>query len=175
MKTLSKALITTCLMLSAMPALANHGGANVAWAKVLDAQPVYESIRYPVKQERCWDEEVWRREPAARSATPVILGSIIGGVIGNQFGGGSGNVALTAAGAMLGGSIAADASQRKHPDNYYPVTEQRCAMETRWQVEEQIVAWDVTYRYQGEVYQTRMKDQPGKRIRVRVDVEPLGY
>ncbi|HKJ19002.1 MAG TPA: glycine zipper 2TM domain-containing protein [Xanthomonadales bacterium] len=175
MKNFSKVLMTFCIALSATPAIAQRGGASVVWAKVVDAQPVYESYRYPVKQERCWEEEVWRREPAVRSATPVIVGSIIGGVIGNQFGGGSGNVALTAAGAVLGGSIANDASHRKHPDNYYPATEQRCAVETQWQTGEQIVAWDVRYRYHGEVYQARFKDQPGKRIKVRVDVEPLGY
>jgi uncharacterized protein YcfJ len=175
MKQMSKILISTCLAMATMPALAQHGGGNIAWAKVVDAQPVYQSVRYPVEEERCWDEQVWHREPAARSATPVILGSIIGGVIGNQFGGGSGNVAITAAGAVLGGSIAADASHKRNPDGYYAVTETRCGMETAWRSEERIVAWDVRYRYHGEVYQTRMKNQPGDRIKVRVDVEPLGY
>ncbi len=170
-----KSLLTICLMLLAIPAYAHHGGARVVWAKVVDAQPVYESFRYPVEQEQCWDEEVWRRQPAGRSATPVIIGSIIGGVVGNQFGGGSGNVALTAAGAVLGGSIANDVSRKNHPDHYYSATEQRCAVETRWQVEERIVAWDVRYRYHGEIYQTRMKDQPGKRIQVRVNLDPLDY
>ena len=175
MNTMSKVLISTCFALAATPAIAQHGGGNVAWAKVIDARPVYESVRYPVKEERCWDEQVWRREPVVRSATPVILGSIIGGVIGNQFGGGSGQVALTAAGAVLGGSIAADASQRRNPDGYYAVTETRCAVETDWRTDQTVVAWDVTYRYRGDNYQTRLKEQPGDKIRVRVEVEPLGY
>lgn len=44
-------------------------------------------------------------------ATDSILGAIIGGVIGNQFGGGHGKDALTAAGALLGGSIGNDSCQ----------------------------------------------------------------
>lgn len=171
----SKILITTCLVLSLTPAMADHGSKTTAWAKVVDTQPVYEVIRYPVKEQHCWDEQVWRKAPPRRSATPVIVGSIIGGVIGNQFGGGSGNDLLTAAGAVLGGSIAADASRKRHPDNYYQVTERQCAVETNWRQEEQIVAWDVRYKYRGDIYETRMREQPGKRIQVRVDVEPLGY
>lgn len=175
MKTLSTLITLTFLVLAMTPAMAEHSGDKVAWAKVLDAQPVFQTLRYPVEEEICWDEQVWHREPARRSATPVILGSIIGGVIGNQFGGGSGNVALTAAGAALGGSIAADASHQRNPDGYYAVTERRCTIETDWRNEQRVVAWDVTYRYKGEVYQTRLKDEPGDRIRVRVAVEPVDY
>lgn len=175
MKRVSTLLITTCLALAVSPAMADHPGGKVAWAKVLDAQPVYQTVEYPVDQQVCWDEQVWRREPAVRSATPVILGSIIGGVIGNQFGGGSGRVALTAAGAALGGSIAADSQYRRNPDGYYAVTEKRCTVETDWRSEQRLVAWDVTYKFKGEVYHTRLKEEPGDRIRVRVAVDPIDY
>lgn len=175
MKTRKKILTTTCLAVMLLPAMSAHAGSKQEWARVLDAQPVYERVRYPVEQEVCWNEEVWHREPRARSATPIIVGSIIGGVIGNQFGGGSGKVALTAAGAALGGSIAADSSRRRNPDGYYAVTEKRCEIETDWRTEQRVVAWDVTYKYRGDIYHTRMRDEPGDRIRVRVDVDPLGY
>lgn len=172
---LMSSLIATALALTANSALAGHPGAKVAWARVIDAQPIYQSVQYPVDEQVCWDEQVWRRDPAYRSATPVIIGSIIGGVIGNQFGGGSGRVAMTAAGAALGGSVAADASHRRNPDGYYAVTEQRCRVETNWRSEQRVVAWDVAYELYGEVYRTRLKEQPGKRIRVRVDVSPYDY
>lgn len=175
MKRVSSAFITSCLALAATNAMAGHPGPAVAWAKVIDAQPVFQTVRHPVDERVCWDEQVWRRDPAYRSATPVIIGSIIGGVIGNQFGGGSGQVALTAAGAVLGGSVAADASRKRNPDGYYAVTETRCEVQTDWRTEQRVVAWDVTYRYHGEIYQTRLKEQPGERIRVRVDISPVGY
>lgn len=43
-----------------------------------------------------------------RSYTPIIGGAIVGGLIGSQFGKGSGKKALTAAGVVLGGSIGRD-------------------------------------------------------------------
>lgn len=175
MNRMNTILISTCLALAATPVMAGHPGKGTDWARVLDARPLYETVRYPVNQEVCWDEQAWRREPRARSAAPVILGSIIGGVIGNQFGGGNGNVALTAAGAVLGGSIGANASHRRNPDGYYAVRETHCSVERDWRTEQRVVAWDVTYKYRGQVYQTRMREQPGDRIRVRVQVDPLGY
>jgi uncharacterized protein YcfJ len=175
MKRSNSIWISSCLALAMVPAVSAHAGNGTTWAKVVNARPVYETVRYPVDQEVCWDEEVWRRQPAARSATPVIVGSIIGGVIGNQFGGGNGKVALTAAGAVLGGSIGNDVSHRRNPDGYYVVTERRCTVETDWRTEQRIVAWDVTYKYRGDLYQTRLREQPGDRIRVRVQVDPLGY
>lgn len=175
MRRMNKVLVLTCLSMTVAPAMAGHPGNKAEWAKVVDARPVYETVQYPVEEQVCWDEQVWRRESRARSATPVIVGSIIGGVIGNQFGGGNGQVALTAAGAVLGGSIGADVSRSRNPDGYYAVTERRCEVETDWRTEQRVVAWDVTYKYRGEIYRTRMQNQPGDRIRVRVQVDPLGY
>ena len=174
MNRLMPLMISTSFLCVALPAAADHSG-DFAWAKVVDAQPIYQTVRFPVEEQVCWDEMVWRREPVRRSVAPVILGSIIGGVIGNQFGGGSGRTAMTAAGAALGGSIAADASYKRNPDGYYAVTEERCAVETEWRSEQRIVAWDVRYKYAGQIYHTRLREEPGKRIRVRVNVDPIDY
>lgn len=164
-----KNLLPVLLLLPAM-ALADHEHKH--WANVLDAKPVTETLRIPVDQEVCWDEQVRHRVPERRSATPLILGAILGGVIGNQFGGGSGQDLMTAAGAALGTSIAADQQARRHPPHYYEATERRCQVERQWRSEERVVAWDVTYEYLGEVYQTRMSEEPGERIPVQVQVSP---
>jgi surface antigen len=42
---------------------------------------------------------------ASRQDSGTLLGAVAGGVIGNQFGGGSGRVLATAAGAVAGGMI----------------------------------------------------------------------
>ncbi len=155
------------------PALANGHHEREDWANVLEARPVTETLQIPADQEVCWDEQVQYRVPERRSATPLIFGAIIGGVIGNQFGGGSGQDLMTAAGAALGTSIAADQQARRHPPRYHSSMERRCRVDRHWRTEERIVAWDVTYEYLGEVYQTRMRDEPGDRIPVRVRVEPV--
>ncbi len=173
MNYLNRILLTGTLALICLPAWARHDDAGYDFAKVLDARPVYATVRYPVDEEVCWDELAWRREPAAHSATPTILGAIIGGVVGHQFGSGRGRGVMTVAGAALGGSIGNDVSRQRHPDSYYTETQQRCEIQRSWRTEERISGWDVTYKYRGEIYQTRMREEPGDRIRVRVHVEPV--
>jgi len=96
-------------------------------------------------------------------------------VIGHQFGGGSGQDIMTVAGAALGASVAVDQQHRRHPDRYYTATEQRCETRTEWRYEQRIVAWDVTYAFNGEHYRTRMAEPPGDRIRIRLEVTPLAH
>jgi uncharacterized protein YcfJ len=161
------------IALISLPAWANSQAGILAWADVIEAVPVRQEVRIPVQEENCWDEEVYREVPARHSATPRILGAILGGVIGNQFGGGSGRDLMTVAGAALGSSVAADQQRKQNPDRFYASTERRCTTDTRWRQEERIIGWDVTYEYQGEIYQARMQDAPGDRIRIRVDVNPV--
>ena len=144
-----------------------------AWAPVVEAEPVWQSIRIPVTQDVCWDETVQRVVPARRSAAPSILGAIVGGVIGHQFGGGSGQDIMTAAGAVLGASVAAEQQQRRNPDRYYTGTERRCETRTEYRQEDRIIAWDVTYEFNGELYRTRMNQAPGDRIRLQLGITPL--
>jgi uncharacterized protein YcfJ len=173
MNTLIRTASTMLVALVALPAWANPAGAGLAWADVIQAVPVRQQVRIPVEERNCWDEEVYHEVAARRSATPRIFGAILGGVIGNQFGGGSGRDLMTVAGAALGSSVAADQQRKQNPDRYYATTQRRCSTGTRWQTEERIIGWDVTYEYQGEVYQARLQDAPGDRIRIRVAVTPV--
>lgn len=162
--------IAAVLLATSTPALAEH--ARYAWADVLAAEPVTETLHIPQEREVCRDEQVHYPLAQRRSATPLILGAVLGGVIGNQFGGGRGQDLMTAAGAALGASVAADQQAKRHPAGYRQVTERRCSVETEWLSEERIVAWDVTWVYQGEQRTTRMNEHPGERLRVQVQVAP---
>lgn len=172
-RAIAVAAILLTVLAPAAAFAAHGGGAAYHTADVIDAVPVTRTIRVPVDQEVCWDETYYERAGPPRSAAPGIIGAIVGGVIGNQFGGGSGKDVLTVAGAAAGASVAHSAHKRRNPDRYYEVTEQRCDWETHYTTEEQIIAWDVTYEYNGEIFETRMREEPGERIRVRVNVEPL--
>lgn len=48
-------------------------------------------------------------------------GALLGGVIGNQFGGGSGRTAATILGSVIGGSIAHNKQQTSHYNEYHLV------------------------------------------------------
>ncbi|MEZ5557214.1 MAG: glycine zipper 2TM domain-containing protein [Pseudomonadales bacterium] len=145
-------------------------------ARVISAQPVYERVTYSVPQEVCRQERVAYREPQARSATGPILGAIIGGALGNAVGHGNHNKrAATAVGAVLGGTIGYDIGRRQQ--GYETVrygTEEVCDIVHEQRSEDRLLGYDVTYRYAGSTYSTRMDRDPGEWLRVRVQVTPVG-
>ena len=61
-------------------------------------------------------------DPGARTQQKqtgsVVAGAVIGGLVGNQFGGGTGRVLMTAAGAVAGGFIG-NHLFKKHADSEY--------------------------------------------------------
>ena len=151
-------------------------GVEYDYARVLSVDPIYDEYAAPAHREVCYDQPVYRR--ASGSATPAIVGAIVGGVVGNQFGSGSGRDAATVAGALLGGSIARDSQRRDgYRDGYYdrrPAYAQRCEVRTDYERRAEIVGYDVEYEYNGRIGHTRTETHPGRRIRVAVDVVPIG-
>jgi uncharacterized protein YcfJ len=148
-------------------------------ARVLSAEPVYESVSYEVPREQCRNEEVAYHEPghARRSVTPTILGAVIGGALGNAVGHKKRNRQVgTVVGAVLGGSIATDLSRRHRQAQAGDVvryrTERVCQVVNEVRYEEELVGYDVRYRYAGGVYHTRMPHHPGDTLRVKVRVQP---
>jgi len=162
------------------PPEATHYG----WADVLRVDPIFEepadasSSSNP--QQECYEEQVLVQpvqvnEPdQGKRVGGTLLGAIIGGVIGSRFGKGDGRKAATAAGAVAGGAIGnnlasndGNASPGRAP-RY--TTQRRCRQVEGAQ--KHAVAYDVEYRYRGEVYTARMATDPGDRMRVKVSVTP---
>jgi len=173
MKNLNAFLITSALVLVSTSACAGHPHNGYHKAKVVRATPLYETVRYPVDEQVCWDEQVWRQNRP--SAFPTVAGVIIGGVVGNQFGHGDGKVVSTAAGAAIGGVVGHQIAKDNYRRGGYPVTRTRCEVQRNWRTEQRVVAWDVAYRYRGAVYHTRMPEKPGRHILVNVNVAPAPY
>lgn len=152
------------------------------YAEVVRVDPIIDRVDRPVYRDECWQEPVTYREPdryyrggGSRDRAPAVLGGIIGGLVGNQFGSGSGRDAATLAGAALGYASVRD-SQRYSGGGYYAggreytTYEQRCATRTQYTTDEHVSGYDVSYRYNGRIYQTVTDYHPGDSIRVRVDV-----
>lgn len=154
------------------------------YAKVVDVQPVIETVQIPEERQVCVEKPVQRRVAEHRSPAPAIFGAIVGGVIGNQLSRGhgrhhghgrrgNGREAATFAGALLGSAVASEAQYSKYPAKYYTENAQFCRTETSWRSEERVIAWDVNWKYRGQIYHSRMDEPPGDRIRVRVNVNPV--
>ncbi len=146
-------------------------GGGYETARVVDVEPIREVHRMPVDREICREETVYVRE-RHHSHAPTVFGAIIGGVIGNQFGSGSGRDAATAAGALLGGAIGHDASKARD-GRRYPATRERCRIERDWRERTVDSGYRVTYEYGGRLHRTTMAHPPGDTIRVRVSVDPV--
>ena len=153
-------------------AVAQPAAVHYVYAPVVDYEPVYATEQVPVEREVCWQERGYRRTHR-NSASGTIAGAIIGGVIGNQFGGGSGKKALTAAGAALGASIGHDAS-RQHRRPGHPVSYERCEIQVDYETRSHTSGYKVRYEYNGEIFETRTRTEPGDVIRLEVSARPVG-
>ena len=181
---MKKLLTGSLLALTMMVPLAEagprygNGNAHRDFAKVTHVEPIVVQSERRIPRRECWDEQVRYEEPGKhrKSYTAPILGGIIGGAIGNELGAGGDNKKVGAVvGAVLGASIGNDLnhnSTRGHNRVHYR-TETRCSVEHDVEYYERVTGYNVTYRYNGRTYQTRMDNHPGKRIRVRVNVVPV--
>ena len=110
---LKKTLITTALLVLATPAFAET------------VQDHYKTVieQNPYRVEVCKDVQI--RGQASTGDT--LFGAIIGGAIGNQFGGGKGKDAATILGAIVGADVAN--KNGKKPGG----TQRQCQVETRYE------------------------------------------
>jgi len=160
-----------------IPALAFSGAAVsehdfIGKARVIKAQPLYETVEVAYPATECWTEQVTRKHQRRGEYIAPIAGGILGGVAGHQFGGGRGKTALTVVGTLLGASL----GQEYNRSNYRqrPTVEhvRRCETVDRYEQQQQLTGYRVKYRYEGKTYYTQTTDHPGKFIRVRVKVSP---
>ena len=159
--------------------VARNASAVYDYAKVISSEPMinYVTVTTPVRE--CREEmryyTVDRR--ARNTGGGALVGAIIGGVLGHQVGSGRGNDAATVAGTLIGAAIGGEsARQNSHDygDEHIARPVERCSTTYERHREERIDGYRVTYRYRGQKYMTEMPYDPGKKIRVRVDVRPAG-
>jgi uncharacterized protein YcfJ len=74
------------------------------------------------------------------------------------------------AGAVAGGAVGNRVSAAH--DRNYTTQQTVCRPVANYAPPQQIVAYDVEYRFRGEVYMSRLPYDPGERLRVRVTVAP---
>lgn len=144
-------------------------------ARVIHVEPVVRTIRVRTPQRECYQEEV--RRPVhiqhRHSDGAAIIGGIIGGILGHKLGKGRGGA--TVAGTLIGASIGKNSARHRDHDEYYEEVsyEDRCTTRVSYHTEERIDGYDVTYRYKGEKFTTRMPYEPGKFIKVRLSISPV--
>lgn len=168
-KTRTKPLIVWLAASLALPsgaALADYGHEFRDRAKVVSSTPVYERINEPRRE--CWTEyeshETYRRDGNPGGA---ILGAVVGGLVGSTVGKGNGKVAAAAVGAATGAVVGDRWNDRGDGYAYEERPVERCRVTDNFR--EEIVGYDVIYRYNGRNFTTRMPHDPGKWVSLNVN------
>jgi uncharacterized protein YcfJ len=175
-------LLSALLALTAVASLAtagnNYRDVDYSYAPVVDVQPIYEQYQVPQNRQVCGDHR-GRQYPNRQHRSNgggALLGAILGGVIGNRFGKGNGRKASTAAGVMIGASIGSQAKTNKHyPNQRYGNQRNSCYTQRDYITEERITGYEVSYDYNGRIYQTRMQNHPGDQVRIQINHQVAEY
>lgn len=136
---------------SAMPAAAEQIKANV--------EDIYSTVieSTPVTQQVCENVEVpiYGTVQGPASTGDTIAGALIGGAIGNQFGGGSGKDAATVLGAIIGADVANKQGRTRQVITGYR-KERQCQNVTEYKdVRKKVYDYSIlTFKYNGQNYET---------------------
>jgi hypothetical protein len=110
-------------------------------ARVLQAEPVVESVPVPLETERCTYSD-----RAARADRAM-----------------AGDVRSSHPGLTIGNGIAEEIRHRQANARRY-----RCRIETEWTYREEVVAYRVFYEYDGETFEQLFPEHPGDWIDLKV-------
>jgi len=146
-------------------------------AKVINIEPIIRNVQVTTPKKECWQEEITRPVYTQHNSGhgKTLVGGIIGGIVGNQFGRGDGKRAATVVGSIIGAAVGNDIAKKSR----YTTRSERVDVEHHCRVtqithsEQRTEGYWVTYRFKGEMFTTRMDQQPGKKLKVRVQVTPI--
>lgn len=120
--------------------------------------------------QRCWVErEQIVQNSGGSNAPAVVAGALLGGILGHQFGGGTGKDLATAGGAIAGATLGSNIGSNNSGQVVVNQNVQRC---TTVQNQSQADYWDVTYNFRGQEHRIQMATPPGRTITVNRLGEP---
>jgi uncharacterized protein YcfJ len=134
------------------------------YAEVVNVEELTETINTP--REVCEDVAVTKKAPVKdeHKITGTAIGAVVGGLLGNQIGGGSGKTVATVAGAAAGGYAGNKVQGNMQDSDTYTTTERRCHTVT--DSHQNVVGYNVTYMIGDQEGTVRMDEKPGSRIPV---------
>lgn len=145
------------------------GQDGAKFARVVSVTPVREQASAP--QQVCHDEVVTQHKPVqdTHQIAGTAIGAVAGGLLGNQIGGGKGRTLATVAGAV-GGGYAGHEIQANHQRNATTQSTQRRCETVQGNGGDKVVAYDVSYEYNGVTRTVRMDHDPGDKLQVQEGV-----
>jgi hypothetical protein len=145
------------------------------------------------ERQECWNERTssnesgYYRDDSGRlyrddgpnKTARTVIGALVGGALGNQVGDGRGRTAATIAGAAIGASVGSRSGDDDRRYDSYDRYSSNDGIERRCRT---VAGYDgrnrgrdsfrVSYTYSGQSYQAMTSVNPGRTLRVLVDVRP---
>ena len=143
MKIILKSIVVISFFITSQLAFA---GSFVDSATVTSVEKVYKQYMVDEPYQDCYIKETIQNGDG--SATNEIMGAILGGAIGNQFGEGDGNDAMTLAGIFLGASIANDA-EKANSTGQVVVRQEVCENKVRQKIKKRLSHYKINVDYNG--------------------------
>jgi uncharacterized protein YcfJ len=161
-------VLASCSTIPSDPAVPDY----VDTAEVIQVEPLYRAVRVVRPVNECWTERVVQGNRRQGGYAGPVVGGILGGVLANRLIRGGGRTPMTVAGSLIGAAIGQRVSTVS-PRPPAMASVRRCQTVKRYEPRQQLIGYRVDYRYEGQTFTTRTRGNPGKFIRVRVDVDPV--
>ena len=169
MKIFIKSLVLISLLLGTQLVIA---GSYTDYATVTSVEKVYKQYRTEEPYQECYIKETLQNQGDG-SATNEIVGAILGGAIGNQFGEGDGKEVMTLAGIVLGASLAHD-EELANSTNQVVVSQEVCETKVKTSYVKRLSHYLVNIDYEGRDLAFTSKKRPYEDvIKVKVTVDSL--
>ena len=169
MNIIVKSLVLLSLFLSTQLVIA---GSFTDYATVTSVEKVYKQYRVEEPYQECYIKETLQNQGDG-SATNEIMGAILGGAIGNQFGEGDGKEVMTLAGIVLGASMANDA-EKANSAVQVVVSQEVCETKVKTSFVKKLSHYLVHIDYEGRALSFKSKKRPyDDVIKVKVTVGSL--
>ena len=168
MKIILKSIVVISFFIASQLTFA---GSFVDSATVNSVEKVYKQYMVEEPYQDCYIKETLQQSGDG-SATNEIMGAILGGAIGNQFGEGDGKEAMTLAGIILGASIANDA-EKANSTGQVVVSQEVCEYKVRQKIEKRLSHYKINVEYEGRDLSFTSKKRPYDDV-IKVKVTVVG-
>jgi len=169
MKIIVKSLVLISLFLGTQMVIA---GSYTDYATVNSIEKVYKQYMTEEPYQECYIKETLQNTGDG-SATNEIMGAILGGAIGNQFGEGEGKEVMTLAGIVLGASMANDA-EKANSTGQVVVSQEVCETKVKKSIERRLSHYLINISYEGRDLSFTSKRRPyDDVIKVKVTVSSI--
>ena len=166
-KSMIKGIVVGAAAVTAVGGIAGYQVSHrqPAYAEVVKSEPVIQTIKIP--HQVCKEELVTHKAPVRDRdrLAGTAIGAVVGGLLGNQIGGGGGRTVATVGGAAAGG-YAGNRIQKNMQDSDTQ-TARRTRCRTEYDSQKKVMGYSVTYRLGDKQSVVHMDYDPGDRIPVK--------